>query len=278
MQIEPPFIEQRFSKTHTRPFVWYNKKRQIDSPYSQGARNMRYSSPNNVSNAVFYDQASNLSIENNEMYQTTVQRDYSSPHKKDDQKICKTFDLRNKSGYNSPSKHLIGHKDHKQFTIVNWSPNKQMSKSIKYSTMKPPRNPQKTYSTTDLQGKPPISTSPMKRKSSHKKNSKSYSWRSEIDSQRSGVESWIKSQLNESGSEAKTVHNYWSYKSNHLSSSSKKKIKVHHTKTNRHKVVKKKSKSKMKNIKEKKYQRNQSLKNRIEGVIIRFEYPSLNNK
>lgn len=37
-QIEPPFIEDRFSKTLSQPLVWYDKNRQIDSPYIGGAK------------------------------------------------------------------------------------------------------------------------------------------------------------------------------------------------------------------------------------------------
>lgn len=53
----------------------------IESPYNEGKRNFTYSSPNYISNAVFYDQTSNMSISKNEMYKTSTQRFYT-PQKK----------------------------------------------------------------------------------------------------------------------------------------------------------------------------------------------------
>jgi hypothetical protein len=38
-----------------------------------------YASPNQLSNAVFYDQTSNLSIDKNEMYKTSAQAFYTPP-------------------------------------------------------------------------------------------------------------------------------------------------------------------------------------------------------
>jgi len=45
------------------------------------------------------------------MYKTTIQRDYSSHQKKLNEKIYKTLDFRNKTGYYSPTKHMMAKKE-----------------------------------------------------------------------------------------------------------------------------------------------------------------------
>jgi len=45
------------------------------------------------------------------MYKTTIQRDYSSPQKKLNKRIYKTLDFRNKTGYYSPTKHMMAKKE-----------------------------------------------------------------------------------------------------------------------------------------------------------------------
>jgi hypothetical protein len=106
-QIDAATIEDRFKKTLTGPLVWYDKQRALDSPYRGGEKNLRYSSPNYISNVLFYDQTSNLSISKNEMYQTTSQSYHTSPQHQSDQRPCKTIDMRNNTGCYSPSKHMM---------------------------------------------------------------------------------------------------------------------------------------------------------------------------
>ena len=106
-QIDPPFIEDRFSKTQVQPLVCYDQYRNIDSPYRGGAKNLRYSSPNYISNAVFYDQTSNLSQDRAEMYKTTAQSDFTPPKANLGQISSRTVDLRPNTGYYSPSRHKI---------------------------------------------------------------------------------------------------------------------------------------------------------------------------
>lgn len=85
--------------------MWYGNNRAIDSPYRDGAKNLRYASPNYVSNAVFYDQTSNLSVDKNEMYKTTAQR-YFTPQKNRLQNNS-SLDKTQKWEYYSPFRHMM---------------------------------------------------------------------------------------------------------------------------------------------------------------------------
>lgn len=122
-KISEAVIEDRFSKTHTQPLLWYDQRRILDSPYRDGGKNLRYASPNFVSNAVFYDQTSNLSLEKKDMYKTSTQSFYTPPKSQIRAKIPKndvlitqkyepepmhnTIDFRSNTGYYSPSKHMM---------------------------------------------------------------------------------------------------------------------------------------------------------------------------
>lgn len=100
------YVEDRFSKTITQPLMCYSDRRVIDSPYKDGAKNLRYASPNYISNAVFYDQTSNLSIEKSEMYKTTNQCSYT-PQKYHIERGSRTIDNRQETGYYNPTRHLL---------------------------------------------------------------------------------------------------------------------------------------------------------------------------
>jgi hypothetical protein len=126
---------------------------------------LRYASPSQISNAIFYDQTSNLSLNKSEMYQTTTQSFYTPPKAKIQELISKTMDSREQTGYYSPSKHMMGHSE-RQRSQASRSPksefgesrsqrnhNKSMSKSTaskKMSAKKPV-------------GLPPRYVSPMKK-------------------------------------------------------------------------------------------------------------------
>lgn len=102
-KLDEVYIEDRFSKTYSQPLMWYGDNRAIGSPYKNGAKNLRYASPNYVSNAVFYDQTSNLSIDKNEMYKTTTQR-YFTPQKN---RLQNNIDSNQKWEYYSPLRHMM---------------------------------------------------------------------------------------------------------------------------------------------------------------------------
>ena len=104
-KLDEVYIEDRFSKTYSQPLMWYGDNKVIDSPYREGARNLRYASPNYVSNAVFYDQTSNLSIDKEEMYKTTSQR-YFTPQRNRTNRNDSLDKVKN-FGFYSPSRHII---------------------------------------------------------------------------------------------------------------------------------------------------------------------------
>lgn len=67
-----------------------------------------YASPNQLSNAVFYDQTSNLSIDKRDMYKTSSQSFYTPPKQQLSDRMSKTLDLRKEEvKYESPSKYMM---------------------------------------------------------------------------------------------------------------------------------------------------------------------------
>jgi hypothetical protein len=120
-KLDEVYVEDRFTKTITQPLMCYSDKRVIDSPYRDGAKNLRYASPNYVSNAVFYDQTSNLSLSKSEMYRTTNQSSYT-PQKYNIERVSQTIDNRKETGYYSPTRHLLGSTENKPLSARGRSP------------------------------------------------------------------------------------------------------------------------------------------------------------
>ena len=83
-KLDEVYIENKFVKTMQQPLKCYEHKITLDSPYRDGGKNLRYASPNYVSNAVFYDQNTNFSINKNDMYRTSTQRFFTPPKSKID--------------------------------------------------------------------------------------------------------------------------------------------------------------------------------------------------
>ena len=105
------YIEDRFTRTWQQPLKWYEHKITLDSPYEKGAKNLRYVSPNYVSNAVFYDQNTNFSIQKQEMYQTSTQRFYTPPKSQSSSQIkYEAVHPQPQNTYSNPSKYKLGSK------------------------------------------------------------------------------------------------------------------------------------------------------------------------
>lgn len=236
-QIDAAIIEDRFKKTLTEPLVCYNNLRAIDSPYRGGEKNLRYSSPNYISNALFYDQTSNLSITKNEMYQTTSQSYHTSPQHQSDQRPCKTIDIRNNTGYYSPSKHMMDKHTYYQSSRKSISPISNRSttqdvnslaNSIKNLAHESVTHGSQKKSNISTLGKPPKYESPAKllqnkidKNTNDQTNLEYNSCISQSDlisvTTNSKVSNNMKTQPSEF-SDNQSVHSYRSYKSSHLSS------------------------------------------------------------
>lgn len=72
--IHKTIVENRLTHIKQQKYQYYDGcSNVVGSPYKQnGVKNSNYTSPNFMSNAVFYDRSSNMALSNAEMYKTTT--------------------------------------------------------------------------------------------------------------------------------------------------------------------------------------------------------------
>ncbi|CAI2363059.1 unnamed protein product [Moneuplotes crassus] len=222
-QIDPPCIEARLNNLRSQSLQCYEQRKGIKSPYQDGAKNLRYSSQNQVSNIVFYDQTTNLSLKKSEMYTTTNQREYSSPKKKCKVMKSHTLNPREDIGYFNPSSIMIN-KHNKHSTIKPTKQKISIKKTIDPSVCseKPPVIPRESNICDKSLGKPPIHNCRNKNKTGNK-CTKRQKPSSPIQKYTGRADTISRGSCLTSGSNHDTgsVCSYRSYKSNHLSSVSR---------------------------------------------------------
>ena len=106
-KLDEVFIEDRFTRTVKQPHKWYEHRATIDSPYRDGAKNLNYSTPNQVSNVVFYDQNTNFSSNKQEMYRTSNQTYFTPPKSKQNRAISQPK-LEHSTTLTSPTRYKLG--------------------------------------------------------------------------------------------------------------------------------------------------------------------------
>ncbi|CAI2383920.1 unnamed protein product [Moneuplotes crassus] len=204
-KIDPPFIEERLNHMYSQPLTCYDNGNGIASPYKDGAKNLRYSSPNQVSNIVFYDQTNNLSLKKSEMYVTTSQREYSSPRKKLAVTKSQTINPSKESCFFNPSTVMIS--KHKKYSAA-----KSSSKKTKIQAVQSEITAQK----------PPISRRKKKCKARKESRNRSSSKpKSQMGKYTGRADTIAKKRLVGFKEDDSTL-SYRSYKSSHLSSATKK--------------------------------------------------------